>query len=515
MSSFTLSPADRLGYSDSNHLRQLIGVVRHAERADAACSTDCWCHSTDFLRFPADPPLSEHGFGEAEAIGRMVREWVKKRKGHMHNIICSPYFRCVQTAALICRELGPTTRLIIDFHLAEVQSPDILGEQMQACTTRPFEDIHAYCKAQGVHSITAPIGKWPKWPEGVRSARKRFAQRFLKYLHWGIKSQQNWIFVSHSECVRATLSLMPSHGNSSHSVLKVDFGGCFLASREPREESADDDDDNDYDGDDGDFLDGDAVAERQISTMSSYSQFSEISFGAFSRQVSSEHVERTIPGVHNGADDETARIRESSDSSDNAELAPSGCWRVWVHNIKSTSNSKTALEKKLETLAHTGPYNRKQLAHLLGESATKEQLKIFSEELSDKQLEQLGDFAGGVQDSCFGVSEGPIESHAELNSITASLGANSKSGYASEMSFASSGPDGMSLVDDSRPSLLSRMWLPVEATHTQEQHTVIEKKPVMLDRVPNADLLRRRRSLGSSKESSDSQSPTGRSFDSP
>jgi broad specificity phosphatase PhoE len=212
--------------------RQLIGVVRHAERADAtwsACAKDNWYHTEDCRRFPADPPVSEHGLREAEAIGQVVHDWVKECSDQLHNIISSPYLRCVQTAAKICKELGPTSRIIIDYCLAEVHSPDIVGEAggKEGGTTRPFKDIQVYCKLHGVRCREATMGAMPAWPESVRSAKKRFARRFLEYLQWSLESDQNFIFVSHADCVQATLALMPSQEETGHTVLNVEFGGFF------------------------------------------------------------------------------------------------------------------------------------------------------------------------------------------------------------------------------------------------------------------------------------------------
>jgi hypothetical protein len=74
--------------NDTMYSKQLIGVVRHAERVDASWSgTDSWQFSEDFRKFPADPPLSERGFVQAKEIGETVQEWVKEHKEHLHHML--------------------------------------------------------------------------------------------------------------------------------------------------------------------------------------------------------------------------------------------------------------------------------------------------------------------------------------------------------------------------------------------------------------------------------------------
>ena len=51
---------------------------------------------------PQDPPLSETGREQAQRVAKLLRA-----EGHtIHQILCSPLVRCVQTADIIAKELG-------------------------------------------------------------------------------------------------------------------------------------------------------------------------------------------------------------------------------------------------------------------------------------------------------------------------------------------------------------------------------------------------------------------------
>lgn len=493
--------------------------MRHTERADVIWNAEeSWHQSQDFRRFTNDPPLSEHGLGEAEAIGQVVHDWVKERNDQVTNIICSPYLRCVQTAAKICKELGPATRIIIDYNLAEVQSLDIVGDGSEAQVTRPMEDIQAYCKLHAVRCRETTMGAMPAAPETVRAARKRYMRRFLEYLHWSLKSQQNFIFVSHGECVHATMTLMPSQGECGHAILGVEFGGFFLASRETQKDSKDDDD-YDLDDDDEEWLNQDLiperqVPERQVSTMSTHSMFSESTAGGFSRQVS---CESTLSVLSNVPDSAGCEFEEEDDdsSSTNASEASIRRWKVWFHNIKSMKSTKEQLDKRLNRLTQSGPYNREELIHLLGESSTKGNLQPFLEQLSDEQLVKLGKSPLGSEDpnfkksDCAGSSMVPCSTHAVPQAILKSgyndgalfkgcnvLPSTYSRGLPKESGLGMKQDPAPCKEDPSLPSIPPSDE-PVDQDPQMNQDTAaivgIRKRQVVLHTIPSCKLLQRRR----------------------
>lgn len=214
---------------------QFFSVIRHEERADgwnAFVHGQRWTQSEDFTRWPFDPPLSDAGIEGARKIGQKMRSCAEACGSPLHVVVSSPYFRCVQTAVEICREIGPDVRLLIDHSLGEVYGPAVMGEIEPAGATRPVNQALAYCSSKGVACESRTIGAWPVWPEDLKYARWRFASRFLVYLHRSVVAQRNFILVTHADGVGAALRMMPSH---SGSVLeRVEYGGHFIAKRQIR-----------------------------------------------------------------------------------------------------------------------------------------------------------------------------------------------------------------------------------------------------------------------------------------
>lgn len=214
---------------------QFCSVVRHEERADAwSAYVDGtrWTQTEDFVRWPCDPPLSDLGLDGAQRIGRKLRACAEECGSPLHVVVCSPYFRCVQTAAEICREFGPDVRMLVDHSLGEVYGPSVMGDIEPAGAARPIDQAIAYCNSRGVACETRTIGEWPTWPEDLKGARIRFASRFLVYLHRSSVAQRNFAIVTHADCVGAALRMMPSY--TGHVVERVEYGGHFIAKRRRR-----------------------------------------------------------------------------------------------------------------------------------------------------------------------------------------------------------------------------------------------------------------------------------------
>jgi len=102
-----------------------------------------------------------------------------------------------------------------------------MGETKPTTSVRPRDMLRAWCRSRGVKIMNKSIGESPMWPEDFRSARRRFAERFLTFLHRGFKAKRNFLLVSHADCVGAALSVMPSMANKL--VESVEYGGHFLA----------------------------------------------------------------------------------------------------------------------------------------------------------------------------------------------------------------------------------------------------------------------------------------------
>jgi len=214
--------------------QQLVGVLRHTERADSSFALvdgDMWHHFEDSKKFPFDPPLSDNGREAARKIGETVHRLAKDCDTEMHSVVSSPFLRCIQTAVEVCVVLGPSSRLLVDCTLGEVYGPSVMGQTKPSLDgiVRNMESVLAICKKRGVTCEPQLVGHWPKWPEHLPAARRRFAKRFLTYLRRGVRVRRNFLIVTHADGVGAALSMMPSEVGSV--VEKIEFGGMFLAQR--------------------------------------------------------------------------------------------------------------------------------------------------------------------------------------------------------------------------------------------------------------------------------------------
>merc|ERR1719424_364791 len=78
-------------------LDQTFAVVRHGDRLDHTPRAREVLNSA----YPNDTPLSPPGFPHAKDVGMVLHQ----SKAHFKLIVCSPYFRCAQTASCIAQIL--------------------------------------------------------------------------------------------------------------------------------------------------------------------------------------------------------------------------------------------------------------------------------------------------------------------------------------------------------------------------------------------------------------------------
>ena len=146
----------------------------------------------------------------------------------LHVVVTSPFFRCVQTAVLICKHFGRGSKLLIDNSLGEIYGPCLMGDIEPPKPVRPLSESLSFCSAHSVETLEVRrlLGKWPTWPESLKQARNRFGGRFVEYLKRGHRVKRNFVLVSHADCVGSVLTLIPGAGEN---IEKVHFGGHFIA----------------------------------------------------------------------------------------------------------------------------------------------------------------------------------------------------------------------------------------------------------------------------------------------
>eukprot|EP00746_Dinoflagellata_sp_MGD_P016339 gnl/MRDRNA2_/MRDRNA2_136834_c0_seq1.p1 gnl/MRDRNA2_/MRDRNA2_136834_c0~~gnl/MRDRNA2_/MRDRNA2_136834_c0_seq1.p1 ORF type:complete len:617 (+),score=116.61 gnl/MRDRNA2_/MRDRNA2_136834_c0_seq1:157-2007(+) len=207
--------------------QQLCAVVRHGERADTVFEKNGWCHSEDFKLHPNDPPLTTAGKKQAKRVGEILHRRMSDGTS-FHIVVTSPYLRCVQTAIEICCALGRDVPLLVDYEMGEIYGPDTMGDIQP--NRRSWEYLSNYCAQHDVKVRRRPIGKWPEWPEMLRNARARYANRYLKYVQRSLKVRRNFVLVTHGDAVAAALTVMPS--SKDKYIEGVDFCGFFIACRQ-------------------------------------------------------------------------------------------------------------------------------------------------------------------------------------------------------------------------------------------------------------------------------------------
>ena len=132
-----------------------------------------WYCTADACKWPTDFGLSVSGLTAALGIGERLHK-VAVAASAFHVIITSPYCRCGQTDAEICKQLGQPCRLMVDYYLGEVVAPSILGDIMPIATLRPMKHTLSFCSVQAVMLAQDKVlGRWPLWqspcglPDGV------------------------------------------------------------------------------------------------------------------------------------------------------------------------------------------------------------------------------------------------------------------------------------------------------------------------------------------------------------
>jgi broad specificity phosphatase PhoE len=212
---------------------RFFAVVRHADRADdmgALVEGTSWALSQESWQWPLDPPLSDIGVANAQQLGRDLALAAKSQGSHVHTVITSPYLRCIQTAAEICRQLHYKCNFLIDISLGEIFGPTVMGDIEPTNPVRPFDEIIQAYKLEGLDIQCKPQGRLPHWPESLGDARERFTNRFIQHLTCNEVLNQNFIIVSHGDCVGAALSCMRS-SQKWLAAQTITPGGYFLASR--------------------------------------------------------------------------------------------------------------------------------------------------------------------------------------------------------------------------------------------------------------------------------------------
>jgi len=174
-------------------------------------------------------------------VAREVAEKLNSSGLEFALVVCSPYVRCVQTAAAMSEVLD--LQLAIDAELSEIYGPRTHGQWKKPPPRRDLEEITKLVKLRGVPLSASPylvrnesedfFGTPPTWPETLEDARLRLVSRVEQYLARGLQMRRNFVLVTHGDCVAASLGLLlSSQGGSVRKIVtKIEYCAWATAER--------------------------------------------------------------------------------------------------------------------------------------------------------------------------------------------------------------------------------------------------------------------------------------------
>eukprot|EP00897_Mesotaenium_endlicherianum_P005634 jgi/Mesen1/5099/ME000253S04217 len=212
---------------------QALLVMRHSERLDNADAA--WAAAA---ARPWDPPITERGRGMAFEMGRRIRS-----EGYgVTRVVCSPFLRCVQTAAEVIRALAaveaspgggggsggvgqvaidPTQiKVSLDYGLCEMMTPRAIvnhPQKMQELRggdpnstvppqwVLPRTDLEALFPPGTLDPSAPPTAtQLPNFPEGNEEAHARYARTFDAIAD--IFPSENVLCLTHGEGVMVSVT---------------------------------------------------------------------------------------------------------------------------------------------------------------------------------------------------------------------------------------------------------------------------------------------------------------------
>lgn len=213
--------------------KQTVIVLRHSERKDYVDPT--YKTSEEGLAWPHDAPLTEAGIKLANEVAEEILR--VHQKANFVTIACSPYRRCLETAAPVAKRLN--LPVVIDQEIGEVR--DRMMNEHHLAHRSPVE-LKDMAKALGIRLVNPLLqdggvkvfGKTPVWPETLDDAHTRYVVRMETYIRKSAEDRQNCIIVTHADAVVAALQMFERGGAD---VQNMGFCARIIASRDVEEKS--------------------------------------------------------------------------------------------------------------------------------------------------------------------------------------------------------------------------------------------------------------------------------------
>jgi broad specificity phosphatase PhoE len=189
----------------------------HLENGEACADhTPEWANYPERGDYPNDTPLATVGFKHADQVADVLKEEAGKQQWKWKVIVCSPYYRCAQTASVIAKKLG--IPIHFDLDLGEVfdrtsmvgnckgkpqhRAPPLLEEKLKG---DGFTDVEYIRDDSGKIAIE---GKLQKWEEPFEGARMRYCYKVKKLVQQAAAELNSIILVTHGDAVAAVVGML-------------------------------------------------------------------------------------------------------------------------------------------------------------------------------------------------------------------------------------------------------------------------------------------------------------------
>lgn len=193
-----------------------------------------WFTSEASQEYPFDSPLTARGRKQAMDFANELLAC----HGSFSLVVTSPFLRCIQTAAEVCKVLG--VALCVDSDLGEIFCPEYFGKyDLPGPNIRSNVEI-ASLIPPGIEVVGLSyghldmLGKGPQWPEV--NGRLRMAARVEQYCDWAVRlGGLKFVLVTHGDCVASTLALAYAGSQVAKkvpSISKVPYCGYAVIERE-------------------------------------------------------------------------------------------------------------------------------------------------------------------------------------------------------------------------------------------------------------------------------------------
>jgi len=214
--------------------KQTFVILRHSIRRDYVDPT--YKTSEEGLAWPHDAPLTPEGIELAKTVADELYEVHKK--ANFITVACSPYRRCMETAAEVAKKLG--LPVVLDQEIGEVRERAFPQDRVVHRSPLELAAMAKDLKMKLLNPLLEDggvklFGKEPEWPETLEKAKDRYVVRMETYIRKSAGERQNMILVTHADAVVAALVMFERGGVD---VKDMGFCGQVTVARDVKEGSS-------------------------------------------------------------------------------------------------------------------------------------------------------------------------------------------------------------------------------------------------------------------------------------